>query len=295
VGARYSADAPGCALSIALKGLRAPRARPDRKVAATGKAPEKPTEARTKVLEVAQARGPLAAAPLARAAGVGAAVVKSLVEDGALEWVEVEKPAAFPEPDLTRPGAVLNASQAAAAEALGAMAALRPEAGAGDEGLFAVALLDGVTGSGKTEVYLEAVAAALAADPQAQVLVLLPEIALTQAVIARFAERFGVKPAEWHSGVSPPRRRRVWEAVAHGRARIVVGARSALFLPFPKLRLIVVDEEHDGSYKQEDGFIYHARDFAVARAKIEKAAVVLASATPSLETLHNAETGATAG
>lgn len=122
-------------------------------------------------------------------------------------------------------------------------------------------------------------------------LVLLPEIALTQAVIARFEARFGVTPAEWHSGVTPPRRRRAWEAVATGRCRIVVGARSALFLPFAKLRLIVVDEEHDGSYKQEEGFIYHARDLAVARAWIEGASVVLASATPSLETLWNAETG----
>ena len=159
------------------------------------------------------------------------------------------------------------------------------------EGGFQAALLDGVTGSGKTEVYLEAVAAALAADPAGQILVLLPEIALTQAVIARFETRFGVQPAEWHSAIAPPYRRRVWEAVAAGDCRIVVGARSALFLPFKSLRLIVVDEEHDGSYKQEDGFIYHARDLAVARAKIEGAAVVLASATPSLESLFNAETG----
>jgi primosomal protein N' (replication factor Y) len=159
------------------------------------------------------------------------------------------------------------------------------------EGRFEVALLDGVTGSGKTEVYLEAVAEALARDPEAQVLILLPEIALTQAVIARVAARFGAQPAEWHSGVAPPARRRVWEAVAGGRCRIVVGARSALFLPFSSLRLIVVDEEHDASFKQEEGFIYQARDLAVARGKIEGAAVVLASATPSLETLRNAEAG----
>jgi primosomal protein N' (replication factor Y) len=279
--ARYSADAPGCALSIALKGLRAPRPRPERKVAVTGHRPEKLTEARARVLDVSAERGPLGAAPLSRAAGVGAAVVKALVEEGALHWVEVVKPVSFPEPDLSRPGAVLNESQAAAAAELCDVTA------AG----FNVALLDGVTGSGKTEVYLEAVAAALAADPEAQVLVLLPEIALTQAVLARFKARFGVQPAEWHSAVSGTKRRRVWEAVAGGRARIVVGARSALFLPFAKLRLIVVDEEHDGSYKQEDGFIYHARDFAVARGKIEGAAVVLASATPSLETLRNAEAG----
>jgi primosomal protein N' (replication factor Y) len=158
-------------------------------------------------------------------------------------------------------------------------------------GGFQAALLDGVTGSGKTEVYLEAVAAALAADPASQVLILLPEIALTQAVIARFEQRFGVAPVEWHSGVSPPRRRRAWEGVATGQARIVVGARSALFLPFKALRLVVVDEEHDGSFKQEEGFIYQARDLAVARAKIEGALVVLASATPSLESLWNAQQG----
>ncbi|MBW3616767.1 MAG: primosomal protein N' [Proteobacteria bacterium] len=308
--AKYSADAPGCALSIALKGLRAPRPRPERKVAVTGAEPGKLTDARLRVLEVAREKGPLGAAPLARAAGVGAAVVKSLVEEGALHWVAVEKPASFPAPDLSRPGAVLNASQATAAEALRALVGGQDGrggptssalslgiSGAGEDRRraessgFAVALLDGVTGSGKTEVYLEAVAAALEADPGAQVLVLLPEIALTQAVLARFKERFGVQPAEWHSAVSGTKRRRVWEAVATGRARIVVGARSALFLPFLKLRLIVVDEEHDSSYKQEEGFIYHARDFAVARGKIEGAAVVLASATPSLETLRNAEAG----
>ncbi|MGI8841032.1 MAG: replication restart helicase PriA, partial [Caulobacteraceae bacterium] len=193
-------------------------------------------------------------------------------------WIAAPSPAA---PDLGRPGAMLNPSHAAAA-GLEAMIA-----GSG----FAVALLDGVTGSGKTEVYLEAAAAALALDPAAQVLVLLPEIALTQAVIDRFAARFGAAPAEWHSGVTGPRRRVIWEQVARGEARIVVGARSALFLPFTGLKLIVVDEEHDGSYKQEEGFIYQARDLAVARAKIEDCAAVLVSATPSLETLWNAGEG----
>src|SRR6185369_3047089 len=121
-----------------------------------------------------------------------------------------------------------------------------------DAGGVAAALLDGVTGSGKTEVYMDAAARVLARDTDAQVLVLLPEIALTQAVIDRFAERFGAAPGEWHSAVPPPRRRITWEAVASGNARIVIGARSAMFLPFRKLGLIVVDEEHDGSYKQED-------------------------------------------
>jgi primosomal protein N' (replication factor Y) len=233
------------------------------------------------VLEIAGAQA-LSPPDLARVAGVSSGVVKALLDEGVLAVRLVEAEARFDEPDPALAGAALNPSQAAAAAALKTMLAA---------GGFNVALLDGVTGSGKTEVYLEAAAAALAADPSAQVLILLPEIALTQAVIARVAARFGAQPGEWHSDVAPPARRRVWEAVAHGRCRIVVGARSALFLPFANLKLIVVDEEHDASFKQEEGFIYQARDLAVARAKIEAAAVVLASATPSLETLRNAEAG----
>uniref|UniRef100_UPI0035B19AAB primosomal protein N' n=1 Tax=Phenylobacterium sp. TaxID=1871053 RepID=UPI0035B19AAB len=243
--------------------------------------PARSTPARARVLEAAAA-GPMAPADLARAASVSAGVVKGLVDEGALALRLVEEEAAFPEPDLSRPGQPLNPSQAAAAQALNQMVG---------EGGFNVALLDGVTGSGKTEVYLEAVAAALARDPEGQVLVMLPEIALTQAVIGRFEARFGVKPAEWHSDIAPPVRRKTWDAVAAGRARIVVGARSSLFLPFRRLLLIVVDEEHDGSYKQDEGFIYQARDLSVMRGKIEGAGVILASATPSLETLRNAETG----
>jgi len=278
--ARYSVDWPGQPLAIALRGARAPKPRPVRVLEATGAQPARMTPAREKVL--AAAARPLSPADLARAAGVSSGVVKALVDEGVLAARLIEADASFPPPDPARPGAALNASQAAAAGALTALLA---------EGGFSVALLDGVTGSGKTEVYLEAAAAVLAADPDAQVLILLPEIALTQAVIGRVAERFGAEPGEWHSDVAPPMRRRVWEAVAAGRCRIVVGARSALFLPFPRLKLIVVDEEHDASFKQEEGFIYHARDLAVARGKIEDAAVVLASATPSLETLRNAEQG----
>jgi primosomal protein N' (replication factor Y) len=279
--ARYAADAPGQPLAIALRGARAPRARPVRVARPTGVQPARLTPARARVLEAA-ARAELSPADLAREAGVSAGVVKGLVDEGALEVATLEPVARFDEPDLARPGSTLSDSQAAAADLLNEML---------DEQGFNVALLDGVTGSGKTEVYLEAAAHALAQDPAAQVLILLPEIALTQAVIGRVAARFGAAPGEWHSDVAPPARRRVWEAVAAGRCRIVVGARSALFLPFAKLKLIVVDEEHDGSFKQEEGFIYQARDLAVVRGKIEGAAVVLASATPSLETLRNAETG----
>ena len=278
--AAYACEPPGEALALALRGLRAPPPPPERLLRATGLVPARMTPARERVL--AAAGEPMRPAALAAAAQVSSGVTKGLLEEGVLELVEVATASAFPEPDPELAGSVLNPSQAAAASALAAMV---------QGGGFEVALLDGVTGSGKTEVYLEAVAAALRSDPAAQVLVLLPEIALTQAVLARFQARFGVAPAEWHSGVSPPRRRRVWEAVAAGRCRIVVGARSALFLPFPSLRLVVVDEEHDGAFKQEDGFVYHARDFAVARARIEGAAVVLASATPSLESIWNAQAG----
>jgi len=279
--ARYAVDWPGQPLAIALRGARAPKPKPLKVLEMTGAQPARMTPAREKVLAAAGTQAH-SAAELARAAGVSAGVVKGLADEGVLAVRWLEPDAAFPSPDPSRPGAALNASQAAAARALAAMVAERR---------FAVALLDGVTGSGKTEVYLEAAAAALSLDPDAQVLILLPEIALTQAVIGRVAARFGAEPGEWHSDVAPPMRRRVWEAVAAGRCRIVVGARSALFLPFRKLALVVVDEEHDASFKQEEGFIYHARDLAVARAKIEDAAVVLASATPSLETLRNAEQG----
>lgn len=279
--ARYAADLPGLPLAIALRGARAPLPKPERLIVATGRAPSRLTPARSRVLDAASG-GPAPAAELARRAEVSAAVVKGLVDEGVLELRLAPRPPGFGPPDLALPAPPLNASQAAAADSLRAMI---------DRGGFQAALLDGVTGSGKTEVYLEAVRAALAADPEGQVLILLPEIALTQALIARVAERFGAPPGEWHSGVAPPARRQVWDAVAEGRCRIVVGARSALFLPFRKLALIVVDEEHDTSFKQEDGFIYQARDLAVVRAKLEGAAVILASATPSLESLRNAETG----
>ncbi len=278
--ARYACGPPGEALALTLRGLRSPPPRPERRLVATGRAPARPSPARERVLAAAGASA--SAADLARAAGVSASVVKGLVDEGVLAVEEHRAEPAFSSPDPDHPGAVLNPGQAAAAAELSALVA---------GGGYQAALLDGVTGSGKTEVYLEAVAAALRVRPTAQVLLLLPEIALTQALIARVEARFGAAPAEWHSGVASPARRRVWEAVVAGRARIVVGARSALFLPFADLALVVVDEEHDGSFKQEDGFVHHARDLAVARARIEGCAVVLASATPSLETLVNAETG----
>lgn len=279
--ARYASEVPGLPLSIALRGARAPLPVPERQAVPTGRPPGRLTPARTRVLATA-VDGPFTPAELARRAGVGVAVVRGLIDDGALAVTLAQRGESFGAPDLTLPPPDLSDSQAAAATGLEAMIA---------EGGFQAALLDGVTGSGKTLVYLEAVRAALAARPGGQVLILLPEIALTQALITRIADRFGAPPGEWHSAVAPTARRQVWDAVAEGRCRIVVGARSALFLPFRSLSLIVVDEEHDGSFKQEDGFIYQARDLAVVRAKLEDAAIILASATPSLESLRNAETG----
>ncbi|MEO1328118.1 MAG: primosomal protein N' [Pseudomonadota bacterium] len=247
---------------------------------------QRPTAARRKALETFerltrnQAGGVMAPADLARAAGVGAAVVAALVEDGALVETAAPRDPPYAPLDPERPHAELSSAQAEAAEALSAMVRARA---------FQPALLHGVTGSGKTEAYLEAVAECLRQGRQA--LVLLPEIALTDQFLARVERRFGARPAEWHSAVSGVERRRCWRAIASGQARLAVGARSALFLPFRDLGLIVVDEEHDGGYKQEEGAIYHARDMAVLRASFSKAAVILASATPSLETWANADAG----
>jgi primosomal protein N' (replication factor Y) len=241
------------------------------------------TDARSRVLAAA-AEGPDTGANLARKAEVTGSVVKGLIEAGALVRVDKLEDPPFPEPSLQLDAGMAHLSeiqQAAAKEMIAAVNANE----------FRVALLDGVTGSGKTEVYLEAVAAALARDPMAQALVLLPEIALTQAVLERFEQRFGARPVEWHSAITPKARRRAWREVAAGRARLIAGARSALFMPFPNLKLIVVDEEHDPSYKQDDGVAYQARDLAVARAKQSGAVVVLASATPSLESYSNARAG----
>ena len=211
---------------------------------------------------------------------MSAGVVRGLAALGAIEAVTMREVATFCRPDTRRPGPALSEAQRRAADALSAAVA-----GAA----FSVTVLDGVTGSGKTEVYFEAVSAAL--DQGHQVLVMLPEIALSAQWLARFRARFGVEPAAWHSELGTRQRRETWRAVAEGRAQVVVGARSALWLPFPSLGLIVVDEEHDAAFKQEDGVIYHARDMAVVRARLEGCPIVLVSATPSLETVVNLENG----
>ena len=219
-------------------------------------------------------------AELAHLAGVGTSVVKTMASVGLLEAVERVVRRSFPQPDGGREGPVLSPDQQAAADGL--VEKVRAHA-------FSATLLDGVPGAGKTEVYFEAIAAAVAA--RRQVLVLLPEIALTAQWLKRFEDRFGAPPAAWHSGLTSLERRETWRAIADGRVNVVVGARSALFLPFADLGLIVVDEEHDGSFKQDEGVIYNARDMAVVRARLASAPVVLASATPSLESVVNVKTG----
>ncbi len=213
-------------------------------------------------------------------AGVSSGVIDGLIDEGTLETVVLppEPVAEKPDPDFMQPE--FTADQSAAAAALKATVA---------KGGYSVTLLDGVTGSGKTEVYFEAVADLIRGGRQS--LILMPEIALTAQFLDRFAARFGTRPAEWHSELTPRKRARTWAAVAKGEVAVVVGARSALFLPYADLGLIIVDEEHDPAYKQEDGVHYHARDMAVVRGHIAKIPVVLSSATPSLETEVNARRG----
>lgn len=246
-----------------------------------GPAPNKLTDARLRVIEALRDYGgaSVTLAELCEAASCTASVVKGLVTLGVI--AEEDAPRDLPFPSLNPAGtARLMGDQVAAGDALVAAVA---------QGGYGTTLLKGVTGSGKTEVYLEAVAECLRHGRQA--LVLLPEIALTAEFLTRVEARFGARPAEWHSGVTMTERRRVWKMVGKGAAQMVVGARSALFLPFQHLGLIVVDEEHDTSYKQEEGVLYNARDMAVLRAAICGCQVVLASATPSLESWVNADQG----
>ncbi|MGQ0675414.1 MAG: DEAD/DEAH box helicase, partial [Rhodospirillales bacterium] len=259
--ARYTLNPPGAVLRMTMSVAAA--FEPPRTVIAyrlaAGAPPQgfKLTLQRRRVLALSQAGPPRPLAELAREAGVGVAVARALADAGLLEAVAL--PASLPPamPDGSRPGPALSADQQAAAVELKARVA---------SGEYSATLLDGVTGSGKTEVYFEAIAAALNAGRQA--LVLLPEIALTAPWLGRFAGRFGAPPVEWHSELSSKQRRLNWRAAGDGGARVVVGARSALFLPYARLGLIVVDEEHDQAFKQEDGVIYHARDMAVARAHL---------------------------
>lgn len=231
---------------------------------------------RQKVLEVLSDGLPRRAAEIADLAGCSAAVVKGMLEKHLLKTVDIFSSAPCRHPDIEREGFTLSDAQDRAARHMSKNVR---------EGKYAVSLLDGVTGAGKTEVYFEAVAEAIRQDKQ--VLILLPEIALSNAFIDRFKQRFGCKPALWHSSLSAGQRKTTWRGVAEGHTKVIVGARSALFLPFSDLGLIIVDEEHDSAYKQEDGVIYHARDMAVLRGYMGQLPVVLVSATPSLETMAN--------
>jgi primosomal protein N' (replication factor Y) len=244
--------------------------------------PDRMTDARRRVLDFLANYGDLSFTlkELSELAGVTPSVIKGLVTHKAIHEEDSPRDLPFAPLDPNLPSKKLTPDQAEAANKLSI------QVSAGDYG---TTLLRGVTGSGKTEVYLEAVAATLRAGRQA--LVLLPEIALTAEFLTRVEARFGARPAEWHSGATMTERRRIWRMVGQGQAQLVIGARSALFLPFQNLGLIVVDEEHDTSYKQEDGVLYNARDMAVLRASLIGAQVILASATPSLESWANAQSG----
>ena len=245
----------------------------------TGGMPERMTPQRQAALEALEGEQ-ATIRELAGIAGVSEGVLRGLVNQGVLEPVEVDCDRPYPKARADFAAPELTADQA---EAAGTFVS------AVEEAKFAPFLLDGVTGSGKTEVYFEAIGAALAR--KRQVLVLLPEIALTEAFLKRFEDRFGAAPILWHSSLKSTERRRAWRAIAAGEAQVVVGARSALFLPYARLGLIVVDEAHEVSFKQDDGVRYNARDVAVMRARFEGVPVILASATPALESLQMAASG----
>lgn len=278
--ADYYLAPPSAVLAMAVRSSAAFESAPTIvEYRATGVVPPRLTPQREQALERIGERQGLVR-ELATIADVSEAVIRGLVKAGAIEPVTVDTDTPYPLPDPGFAPPLLSAEQAAAAGTL--REAVEAHA-------FAPFLLDGVTGSGKTEVYFEAVAAALAAGKQT--LVLLPEIALTEPFLTRFTQRFGCEPVAWHSGLRTSQRRRAWRAIASGEAMVTVGARSALFLPYPKLGLIVVDEAHETSFKQEDGVHYHARDVAVMRGLFEQCPVILASATPAIETRHQVELG----
>jgi primosomal protein N' (replication factor Y) (superfamily II helicase) len=287
--ASYTLSPPGAVLRMAMSApaaLEPPPIMPGWMLAPPGgNSQPRLTPERKRVLAAMAPGEVYAGARLAEAAGVSPGVLRGMADNGLLRPAILPRASRFARPDPDHPGPSLSEAQAEAAADLRRKVAARA---------FGVTLLAGVTGSGKTEVYLDAVAECLRprdGKPGRQALVMLPEIALSAQWLDRFRARFGVEPALWHSEVGSRARRDTWRAVAEGEAPVVVGARSALFLPFPDLGLVVVDEEHETAFKQEDGVVYHARDMAVVRARLAGAACVLVSATPSLETLNNVETG----
>lgn len=279
--ASYTLTPPGL---VARMALRAPAGfDPEPMVEGlrfSGHAPEKITATRARVLELAGDGLAWTRSGLAHAAGVSTSVINGLIGQGVFETVFIPPPPLVPAPDPDHAPAKLEGAQRTAADEL--LEEVRARR-------FSVSLMDGITGSGKTEVYFEAIAETLRQGKQ--VLILLPEIALTAAFLERFQDRFGAKPAEWHSDLAPKTRERVWRQAASGDIHVVAGARSALFLPFQDLGLIIIDEEHDPAYKQEDRVFYNARDMAVVRGHIGNFPVVLVSATPSVESQVNGLSG----
>ncbi|AQQ03714.1 primosomal protein N' [Roseibium algicola] len=279
--ANWTLGAPGMVLRMVLRSEEAlePEAPVPGVRRIEGAEPDRLTPARGRVLATMEDGFAWTKSGLAHAAGVSASVIDGLLQQDVLETVLMQAAPPPPKPQLDYAQKPLTPAQQAAADGLTACF--------GKGG--AVALIDGVTGSGKTEVYFEAIAEALRRGKQA--LVLLPEIALTEQFLRRFEQRFGVYPAEWHSQITVKNRSRVWRGVASGDVRVVIGARSSLFLPFKELGLIIVDEEHDAAFKQDDRVPYSARDMAVVRGHLSGFPVVLASATPSVESIVNAEVG----
>ncbi|MBO6281525.1 MAG: primosomal protein N' [Alphaproteobacteria bacterium] len=238
----------------------------------------KNSDARWRVMDLLK-HAPYTRQEIAAGAGVSQSVIKTMIDTQVLKPVYVENKAEFLEPVGDYVKVDLTDEQKNAADLLCRKV---------DNG-FSVTLLDGITGSGKTEVYFEAVAKTL--ESGKQVLILVPEISLTTQWLERFQKRFGVRPANWHSGLSVKERTDTWKAIIEGRVKVIVGARSALFLPYTNLGLIVIDESHDHSFKQEDTVNYQGRDMAIVRAKFEQFPVILSTATPDLETLVNVEDG----
>jgi primosomal protein N' (replication factor Y) (superfamily II helicase) len=278
--ARYTLAPRGLVMKMALRDPEQIAVeRPRIGVRVTGLQPQRPTQQRLRLLETVVTACELPKAEIARLAGVSTSVMNSLIDEGVLEtYVLASITGASLNPDFAQFD--LSQDQQEAANSLAQTVTNQT---------YNITLLEGITGSGKTEVYFEAIAAALKLGKQ--VLILMPEIALTSQFLERFAKRFGARPCEWHSGISEAKRARQYHALSTGVIQVAAGARSALFLPFNNLGLIIVDEEHEAAYKQGDGVHYHARDMAVVRGKFENCAVVLASATPSIETRVNAEQG----
>jgi primosomal protein N' (replication factor Y) len=277
----YTLSARGMVLRMTLRmGENLGHERARMGVRLVGEAPRRMTPARRRVIEVLSDGLLHGKSEAARVAGVSTGVIDGLVDEGTLEVEVLPPPPPPPPPDPAYAQPEFSREQRSAVDMLRTLAA---------NGSFHVALLDGVTGSGKTEVYFEAIAETIRRGKQT--LILMPEIALTGQFLDRYSQRFGVRPIEWHSELTPRTRARNWAAISSGQAPVIVGARSALFMPYADLGLIVVDEEHDQAYKQDDGAHYHARDMAVVRAHIAKIPIVLASATPSVESEVNARKG----